>query len=158
MSAIFFCNKHLWLILKVSFHLTQNKILTKINKIAIIIFMSELLAQGPEFARDNISIVPDEDTVDKAADALLSFWRARVANDEAATREAQKAIASFGGASLAAIQRAYQIRRGAQSVEADTVIVDTPVQSLADLHFKAMEHGDEDAMRELESQMLKDTK
>lgn len=116
--------------------------------------MSELLAQGPEFAGENESLVPEFSPVDEVANALLLFWDARATNNEVAAQEAQRAITAAGGTSLAAINRAHEIRRGTQLVEADTVMVETPVQSLADLHFAAMQYGDEDAMSEIESQMF----
>ena len=116
--------------------------------------MSELLAQGPEFAGENESLVPEFSPVDEVANALLLFWDAHAKNNEITAQEAQRAITAAGGTSLAAINRAHEIRRGTQLVEADTVMVETPVQSLADRHFDAMGRGDEDAMNEIESQMF----
>lgn len=116
--------------------------------------MSELLAQGPEFAGENKSLVPEFSPVDEVAGALLLFWDARATNNEVAAQEARRVITAAGGTSLAAINRAHEIRRGTQLVEDDTAIVEAPVQSLAERHFAAMQHGDEDAMNEIESQMF----
>ncbi len=116
--------------------------------------MSELLAQGPEFAGENKSLVPEFSPVDEVANALLLFWDAHATNNEVAAQEAQRAITAAGGTSLAAINRAHEIRRGNQTVETDTVIAGTTAQSLVDRHFDAMERGDEDAMHEIESQMF----
>lgn len=120
--------------------------------------MNELLAQGPEFAGENISFVSESSPVDQVANALLLFWDACAANNEVAAQEARRAITAAGGTSLAAINRAHELRRGTNPVETDTGIVEKPVPSLADLHFEAMERGDEDAMHEIESQMFKDEK
>ncbi len=75
--------------------------------------MNELLAQGPEFAGENIPLVPEVDPVEKAAAALLAFWRAHAANDPVALQAARKDLVAAPGTNPVAIRRrAHELRCG----------------------------------------------
>ena len=70
--------------------------------------MSELLAQGPEFAGDNVSFKLELSDTELVANALKVFWGARKKGDVSSMHEARKQISAAGGTTLEALQLAQE--------------------------------------------------
>ena len=68
--------------------------------------MNELLAQGPEFAGDNVTFSKKIEKVDLTADAVCQFWGARAVGDLAAMQTARQ----MGGTNPSVMRRANELR------------------------------------------------
>ncbi len=72
--------------------------------------MNELLAQGPEFAGDNVTFSKKIEKVDLTADAVCQFWGARAVGDLAAMQTARQIITEMGGTNPSVMRRANELR------------------------------------------------